>query len=195
MAQARNSSNSVNKTVARPRSSNVVVNKARVVDQSPNVVVNKTVEQPRSPNVVVNKARVIDRIPNKTVEQPVSVSTARVIKTQDQILNQRRERDNELVKGKFTFEEVPGGTLTFSFRKYKLDAVKNYSLKDGNVFTLPRCVAKHLVTSGKIPIHEYAVDENGKSFARVVRYKRRYHFESLEFFDDADLEPSKLFLR
>lgn len=110
-------------------------------------------------------------------------------------LNQLRERDNELVKGKFTFEEVPGGTLTFPYRKYKGDKIITYSLKDGEIYSIPKGVAKHLATTGKYPIHEYTTDEKGNPFVRVGRVKKRYNFESLEFFDDSDLEPSRLYLR
>ena len=136
------------------------------------------------------QAKVVDntRVDNTRVD-----NTSVPVRSQSQVLNQRRERDNELVKGKFVYDEVPGGTMTFSYRKYKADGVKTYTIKDGEIRTLPKCVAKHLATTGKVPIHEYATDENGKSFERVARFKRRYNFESLEFFEDEDLDTSRLF--
>ena len=103
---------------------------------------------------------------------------------------QQRERDAELVTGKFSFDECPGGTLNFSYRKYKGDKMVAYSLKDGSIYTIPRGVAKHLATSGRYPIHEYATDESGKPVVRIGRMKKRYNFESLEFFDESDIKPN-----
>jgi len=99
---------------------------------------------------------------------------------------QLRARDNEMVRGKFNFEEVPGGTLVFSYKKYKGDPIRNYSLIDGNDYELPRGVAKHLASAGSYPIHEYQSDENGKPVVRIGRRKRRYSFESLGFFEDIE---------
>jgi len=98
-------------------------------------------------------------------------------------LEEMRKSDAELVRGKFSFLEAPGATLKFSYRKYKGDQIKTYSLKDGEIYTIPKGVAKHLAKSGSYPIHEYATDENGKPLIRIGRVKRRYNFESLEFFD------------
>jgi len=57
------------------------------------------------------------------------INTGVPVRSQSQVLNQRRERDNELVKGKFVYDEVPGGTMTFSYRKYKADGVKTLYYK------------------------------------------------------------------
>jgi len=103
---------------------------------------------------------------------------------------QQRERDAELVTGRFTFTECPGGTLNFSYRKYKGEKMTPYSLKDGEIRTIPRGVAKHLATQGSYPVHEYSTDENGKPVIRIGRMKKRYNFESLEFFNDSDIKPN-----
>jgi len=110
---------------------------------------------------------------------------------------QLRERDNEIVRGMFRFDEVPGGTLIFSYRKYKKDPIRNYSLIDGNTYEIPRGVAKHLAVTGSYPVHEYQTDMNGNAVVRIGRKKRRYSFESLGFFedieDDISSEDSKIF--
>jgi len=108
-------------------------------------------------------------------------------------LAQQRERDGKPVRGRFNFLEVPGGTLRFAFRKYKGEKIKNYSLKDGEIYTIPRSVAKHLNTAGRYPVHEYQTDETGKPIIRIGRYKRRYNFESLEFLDDLGPNDSNLY--
>ena len=103
----------------------------------------------------------------------------------------KKEYDMTPVKGVFRFAEVPGGTLNFYYGKYKRTG-KNYSLVDGEVHTIPRCVAKHLIQTGSYPIHEFQTDINGAPQVRIGRKKRRYSFDSLEFFDDLDSRESGL---
>jgi len=123
----------------------------------------------------------------KTTTQPIDnpeVNTPVIKKTLS--YEQLRARDNEMVRGRFKYEEVPGGTLVFSYKKFKNDPVRNFTLEDGKIYTIPRGVAKHLATSGSYPIHEYQTDENGRPIVRIGRHKRRYTFESLGFFDDIE---------
>jgi len=117
---------------------------------------------------------------------------AQIIKSKPTIA-QLRERDAELVTGKFTFLEVPGGILSFDYRKYKGDSLITYHLLDGQIRTIPRGVAKHLASSGSYPIHEYQTDETGRPVVRVGRMKKRYNFESLEFFGDDDIKSNELY--
>ena len=101
----------------------------------------------------------------------------------------KQEYDMTMVKGIFRFAEVPGGTLNFTYGKYK-GKIKNYSLVDGETHSIPRCVAQHLIQTGSYPIHEYQTDINGIPVIRIGRKKRRYSFDSLEFFDDLDSRDS-----
>lgn len=105
---------------------------------------------------------------------------------------QLRARDNEIVRGMFKFDEVPGGTLVFSYRKWKKDLIRNYSFIDGETYEIPRGVAKHLASTGSYPVHEYQTDTNGKAVVRIGRRKRRYSFESLGFFDDIEDEHTSV---
>ena len=106
-----------------------------------------------------------------------------------------RDKDREVVKGIFHFYEVPGGILEFNFKKYKGDPIEFYSLKDGQIYSLPLGVAKHLNTSGKYPEHEFIPGPDGKQSASTIRIGRmvsRFGFESLEFLpveDIGDAEP------
>jgi hypothetical protein len=54
------------------------------------------------------------------------------------------EYDHESLTGKFLNLEHKGRTLDFRFKKYRQDDYKQYSLKDGAVYTLPRMVVQHL---------------------------------------------------
>lgn len=100
-----------------------------------------------------------------------------------------REKDREKVKGIFRFYEAPGHTLSFSIRLYKEDPVEKFALVDGQVYTLPLGVAKHLNRNGWYPIHQFMTDENGNKIAKVGTKVRRFGFQSLEFLDIEDLTP------
>lgn len=102
-------------------------------------------------------------------------------------LRYQRDKDREPVKGIFRFYEVPGGSLNFVFRKYKEDNVERYDLIDGDVYTIPLGVAKHLNTSGWYPVHAHQQDEQGRYVATIGKKVRRYGFQSLEFVDIEDL--------
>ena len=104
-------------------------------------------------------------------------------------LEEQRERDKKPVKGIFRFHEVPGGVMPFVYKKYPKDPVLRFELKDGEVYTLPLGVAKHLTQDVWYPENENVMDENGKVVARVGRKIRRCSFESLEFMDIEELTP------
>jgi len=101
-----------------------------------------------------------------------------------------RERDSKLVKGIFRFHEVPGSTMKFVFSKYKGEQPKRYSLNDGEVYSLPLAVAKHLNKNCSYPVHSHAVDAEGKAIYKVGERKRRCSFQSLEFIDPEDFAVS-----
>lgn len=103
-----------------------------------------------------------------------------------------RQRDRKMVTGKFLFHDIPGGTLTFNIQLYKGDPLETYSIKDGEVRTIPFGVAKHLNRLGK-PVHEFAKDENGKSIQRITSYQKRCSFQSLDFLGDDGLEETNLY--
>lgn len=100
-----------------------------------------------------------------------------------------RDKDREMVRGIFRFHEVPGGLLSFVFKAYKEDPVEKFELYDGQVYTLPLGVAKHLNKNCWYPIHGYMMDENNKPTMKVNEKVRRCSFQSLEFVDVDDLTP------
>lgn len=101
-----------------------------------------------------------------------------------------RDKDRQMVRGKFHFHECPGGTCSFSFHKYKEDPVERFDLTDGQIYTIPLGVAKHLNQNCAYPVHAYAMDEAGKPLMKIGQMVRRVSFQSLEFVDDEDLTPS-----
>lgn len=100
-----------------------------------------------------------------------------------------RDKDRVMVKGKFLFHEVPGGRMSFSFRKWKEDPVERFDLDDGEIYTIPRGVARHLNAECKYPIHGFTMDENNKPTMKVNQWIRRCSFQSLEFTDEEDMTP------
>lgn len=110
-------------------------------------------------------------------------------------LKAMRDKDREMVRGIFRFFEVPGGTMAFSFRKYKEDEIETYTLVDGSIYTIPRGVAHHLSNNCWYPEHAYKMDEKNVPSVQVMKKKRRCSFEPLDFMDAAeiaDLTPSNI---
>jgi len=100
-------------------------------------------------------------------------------------------KDHEMVRGIFRFHEVPGGSLNFVYKKYKGDEVLSYTLIDGQVYSLPLMVAKHLNKNCWYPVYDYEMDEQGKftNKYRIEKKVRRCSFQSLEFVDEDDINP------
>jgi hypothetical protein len=101
-------------------------------------------------------------------------------------LNYQRDKDREPVKGIFRFHEVPGGEMSLSFKVYKGDQVENYTLRDGEVKTIPLGLAKHLNKNCWYPEYDYVkadVEGNMQNVAKITRKIRRCSFQSLEFVD------------
>ena len=102
-------------------------------------------------------------------------------------LRYQRDKDREIVRGIFKFDEVPGGTMSFVYKKYKEDPVERYSFVDGCVYSIPLGVAKHLNKNGWYPIHHFTMNEKDKPSMRIGQKKHRFSFQSLEFVDSDDI--------
>jgi hypothetical protein len=107
-----------------------------------------------------------------------------------QNLNYQRDKDKEPVKGIFRFHEVPGGSMSFSLKLHKGDPVETYTLRDGEVKTVPLGVAKHLNKNCSYPEYGYVktdIEGNMQDAARIIKKIRRCSFQSLEFIDIEDV--------
>jgi hypothetical protein len=117
------------------------------------------------------------------------MATEKSLKVKKPNLKYERDKDREKVRGIFRFHEVPGGTMQFVFRKYKEDPVESFTLVDGQVYTLPLGVAKHLNKNCWYPVHAHALDESGATSVKIGQKVRRASFQSLEFVDIDDVSP------
>lgn len=97
------------------------------------------------------------------------------------------DRDREKVKGIFRFFECPGGLLSFVFKAYRWDPIERFDLQDGEIYTIPLGVAKHLNKNGWYPEHNYLMDETGRPHMKVGQKKTRFGFQSLEFIDPTEI--------
>lgn len=113
----------------------------------------------------------------------ISKSIKNTSKISDQEMRRERDRDNKTVKGIFRCYEPRGGSLTFSFKKYKGDDVLKFTMVDGDIYTIPLMVAKHLNQNCYYPKHSHVLDANGKPSIEVGTKVQRCSFESLEFQD------------
>jgi len=122
-----------------------------------------------------------------------TMSTVQAVRKDDKkaALRYQRDKDRESVKGIFRFYEVPGGTMMFCYKAYKEDAVENYTMVDGEVYSVPLGVARHLNKNGWYPEYEYMRGEPGVqgtgSMMKVGKKIKRFGFQSLEFVDVEDL--------
>jgi hypothetical protein len=88
-----------------------------------------------------------------------------------------------MVRGKFVYHEVPHGVMMFPYLKYKEDAIQNYTMYDGGIYTVPLGVAKHLNSEVAYPTHVYKRNEKGQQETVVSEMMNRCSFQSLEFMD------------
>jgi hypothetical protein len=123
-------------------------------------------------------------------------------------LEKERKEMRKKVKGIFRFHEVPGGLLAFNYKEYKGDPIEKFSMVDGEIYEVPKGVARHLNKNGWYPEYGHVNvpgNEGVKSSSmgvdniqqRVIRKVRRYSFQSLEFtdFDDAAVPQDKQILQ
>lgn len=99
-------------------------------------------------------------------------------------MEKRRKEANKLVKGIFRCHEPRGGEVTFAWREYKGDPIKQWTLRDGMEYEIPKGLAQHLNKNCGYHIHSHILGPDGNPLIDK-RGKRvsRMNFESLEFYE------------
>lgn len=84
-----------------------------------------------------------------------------VVDTNDVVRDTEEQRvlDQRLVRGKFEFYERPGGTLNFTYRRYKGEKIVNYILRDKGYYELPWGVVRALEEGSHYYTHNIETDE------------------------------------
>lgn len=118
-----------------------------------------------------------------------TVKKSKESEVSSQNLKYQRDKDREMVRGIFRFHECPGGEMSFPFKKYKQDPLETFKFKDGEIYTIPLGVAKHLNTNCAYPTYTYKNNERGLPEMTVSEKVRRCSFQSLEFVDIEELKP------
>lgn len=108
-------------------------------------------------------------------------------------LRYQRDKSREMVKGIFRFYEVPGGRMEFVYKEFREDPVEKFDFVDGQMYTVPLGVARHLNKNGWYPEYGYMRGEDtiDASVMRVTKKVRRFGFQSLEFVDPEEIGISK----
>jgi len=128
-------------------------------------------------------------------------------------IKKMRDRDAELVTGIFKNLENPAtnggrGSVVFSYKFYPGEENTIYELCDGERYTIPRGVARHLNNNCFYREYQHLKGEFGTqgvrtafapdgrlrtNTAQIAKKVHRYAFHSLEYMDDdIDMYPSNL---
>ncbi len=92
-----------------------------------------------------------------------------------------READAQMVTGIFHNYETPGSGATVCYKKYPGEAVFKQAFQDGEKYTIPMGVAKH-INSCHYPVHKYITDDAGRTLPIIGQKIKRYAFTPTEFF-------------
>lgn len=122
-----------------------------------------------------------------------NVNAAEKKRINEQTMKYQRDKDREMVRGIFRFHEVPSGSMSFVYKAYKGDEVERYDMIDGQVYTVPLGVAKHINKNIWYPEYSYVTTEKvytgfgpGQAM-KATRKVKRCSFQSLEFLDIDDV--------
>lgn len=101
-------------------------------------------------------------------------------------LRREWEVESKMVTGVFRDLEVgPGGNIRFSARKYPWDPIMDFHFIDGQTYTIPLWVARHLNEDCKYPVYRHNVDPSAKEGEKVKQivgqWNHRFAFVSSEF--------------
>ncbi|HUV84745.1 MAG TPA: hypothetical protein VMV86_03500 [Methanosarcinales archaeon] len=117
--------------------------------------------------------------------------TEKKAETKKPNLRYKRDRDREIVTGKFMNHETPGGSLSFCYRKYREDKVERYSFEDGKIYKVPRGVALHIANGCWYAVHHHKQSETGRPSQEVGMKKKRFSFIPMDFIIDDEFETAR----
>ena len=97
------------------------------------------------------------------------------------LIEAARKEDEKMVKGIFKNIESPGGDLTFAYRSYKQEPIRVYEFIDGESYTIPLGVARHINRQCKYSKSAHLVDKEGRPMIGSGKPTQRYEFVSTDY--------------
>lgn len=132
----------------------------------------------------------INLAPLEMATRPADITPNRVTKKSKSIAEEAEEslrlRMREKVRGIFRYYECPQGLMEFVYKEFRNDPLEKFAMTDGQIYTIPLGVARHLNRSGKYPVYGYSKDNDGNVTMKKSKEISRFGFESLEFKDYAE---------
>lgn len=123
-------------------------------------------------------------LPKEHMQKKLSVSD----------LAKMTEHDNQMVRGRFSYRENPGGLFKFAAKFGKGFTLFREKFKDGHEYTIPLGVAKYLNQKCKYPRLVPALDEKGREIPNtsVEIMVPRVEFSIYEFITPDMTVPKEL---
>ena len=100
---------------------------------------------------------------------------------------QMRKRDRELIAGTFRFNDVEGGHIKFTFKKWAGDPLETFLLVDGYKYALPRGVVEHLRKNCK-----YKSVPGNRQVGSSASAKNLVTYSRTAFDRDYDISPEDM---
>jgi len=98
----------------------------------------------------------------------------------EELYKSEMKKDLKSIKGKFMCHEPKGGSVKFSYRKYKGEPIQTYYLEDNEEYELPVGVVKHLNNTGWRD-SVYLLDAKGNPIKGKGKFNRRFSFQPIDF--------------
>lgn len=115
-------------------------------------------------------------LPSKT-----EIRSAEMKKKASDMIEAAKKEDAKLVKGLFKNLISEGGDASFAYRAYKGDPIRVYTLVDGETYTIPLGVAKHINNQCQYQKSKYLLDKEGEPMVGLGKPTQRYQFISTDF--------------
>lgn len=136
-------------------------------------------EAVETPSAIISDEDIADFKAWKAAKAQPKVS---VVENKDDKARAMWKEESRLVKGIFRCHEPSGGSVQFSFRKYKWDPTRKYTMRDGEVYEVPLSVARHLNQNCNYAVHSHILGADGRpTVDRGGKMRSRMNFESTEF--------------
>ncbi len=141
----------------------------------------------------VTTAPLVDKAIEEDMPKPLTFQEMRNQRADEarKRLRKEWEIESQMITGVFRDLEVgPGGNLRFSARKYPWDQVQSYNFVDGQTYTIPLWVARHLNENCKHPVYRHNIDPAAKEGEKVKQIIGQWNHRFAFISSDLISKPS-----